>query len=309
MSADPPATVAGAIHQTPRRAFVTGGTGFLGGGLVSSLLADGWKVTVLVRESSDRARVALLQQRGASIAEHDGTTEQLVELLAWATPSMVWHAAARFVGQHATADIASLVQDNVLFGTQLLEAMHRTGSRSLVVVGSAWQQHENAEYAPVSLYAASKQAFEAMAQWYSDVAGMRIVVTRLTDVYGPNDERRKLLWALHNAEQTRATLEMNDGSPYIDLLHIDDAIAALRIAADRARAAGGAMERWAVRPGRAMQLRELVALWERVRRTTLDVHWGARPLRARETMSPWTRGELLPHWAPCVPLEDGLRSL
>ncbi len=312
-SGDPPPadSPAGDVkqHRPSQRAFVTGGTGYLGGRLVASLLAEGWAVTVLVRRSSDRARVSALQQRGVRIAEHDGSTAQLVELLSTSAPSVVWHAATRFVGEHAIGDVAPLVQDNVVFGTQLLEAMYRTGARSLVVAGSAWQQHDNVDYAPVSLYAASKQAFEAMAAWYSDVAGMRIVVTRFTDVYGPDDERRKLLWALRTAERMQSTLEMNDGSPYIDLLHVDDAIAALRVAANRARADGGAMERWAVRPGRALRLRELVALWEAVRGTTLKVMWGARPLRARETMIPWTSGELLPEWAPRISLEDGVRAL
>jgi nucleoside-diphosphate-sugar epimerase len=233
----------------------------------------------------------------------------LVTLVAAVRPVVVWHLATRFTSTHAVDDVEPLVRDNILFGAQLLEAMSRSGARSLVVAGSAWQQHDNADYAPVSLYAATKQAFEAMAAWYAEVRDLRVVVTRLSDVYGPGDTRRKLVWALAEAERTGNALPMNDGSPYIDLLHVDDAVAALRVAGDRAVARAGGMEHWAVRGGRSMPLRELVALWQQVRGTTFPVQWGALPLRAREATTPWTAGDVLPEWMPAIRLEDGLRGL
>ena len=48
------------------RAFVTGGTGFLGANLIEQLLADGWQVTAMHRSGSD---TSLLRQLGVDLVE------------------------------------------------------------------------------------------------------------------------------------------------------------------------------------------------------------------------------------------------
>jgi len=52
------------------RAFVTGGTGFIGGRMVDRLLADGWDVTALVRSPE---RAARMQERGVTLVPGDIT--------------------------------------------------------------------------------------------------------------------------------------------------------------------------------------------------------------------------------------------
>ena len=301
MSADEP--------TIPRRVLVTGGTGYLGGRLISALRTRGSDVAAIVRRDTPTHRLATLRNAGVITLEHDGDTGQLCDLLQEARPEVVFHCSTRFVSEHKVDDVAPLVRDNILFGVQVAEAMRRTGVRSLVVTGSAWQQHDNAAYSPMSLYAASKEALESMLAWYAQVGEVRVLVARLTDLYGPDDERRKLLWALRNAERTGQVLAMNDGSPFIDLLHIDDAVNALLTAAARLEGTSVPFETWAVRTGRSLPLRDLVRVWQSVRGTRVNVEWGARPLRARETMKPWTATALLPDWSAKIPLEEGLLQL
>ncbi|MFV8780817.1 NAD-dependent epimerase/dehydratase family protein [Microbulbifer sp. SA54] len=73
------------------RAFVTGGTGFLGANLIEQLLADGWQITAMHRNGSD---TALLQKLGvdlveASLADIDSLRAALPENL-----DAVFHVAA-----------------------------------------------------------------------------------------------------------------------------------------------------------------------------------------------------------------------
>ncbi|WP_226664280.1 NAD-dependent epimerase/dehydratase family protein [Microbulbifer aggregans] len=73
------------------RAFVTGGTGFLGANLIEQLLADGWQVTAMHRSGSD---TTLLQKLGvelveASLADIDSLRAALPENL-----DAVFHVAA-----------------------------------------------------------------------------------------------------------------------------------------------------------------------------------------------------------------------
>ncbi|KAA9130939.1 NAD-dependent epimerase/dehydratase family protein [Marinihelvus fidelis] len=76
-----------------QHAFLTGGTGFVGGHLAHELLAGGWTVTVLVRDPDTRAARQLAAQ-GAGL--HTGDVTDPASLLAGMKPgtTAVFHAAA-----------------------------------------------------------------------------------------------------------------------------------------------------------------------------------------------------------------------
>lgn len=294
-----------------RCALVSGATGFVGGELVRALRTAGWTVHAIVRPTSDPVVVAGLQDARCTVHVHDGSLASLLRTVGAAAPVCTWHLATRFVGEHAGKDVVPLVRDNVEFGTLLFEALASTPHPAVVTAGSHWQQFDNAPYSPLSLYAATKQAFDAVAAYYTEVGGFRVVECLLTDTYGPSDRRHKLLWQLREAARTGMPLAMSgDGSQYIDLLHVDDAVRALVSAADRATdATAGTSERWAVRPHAAITVRELVEHYGRAIGRAVPVEWFARPRRPREMHVPWTAGEVLPGWTPIVGLDDGLRSL
>jgi len=58
------------------RAFVTGGTGFIGGRMVERLLDDGWDVSALVRSPERAARI---RDRGATLVLGDVTEPETFE--------------------------------------------------------------------------------------------------------------------------------------------------------------------------------------------------------------------------------------
>ncbi len=285
----------------PRRvALVTGATGFVGGHLVRRLKADGWTVSSVVRRSSD----------DVDAHHHDGTTESLGRIVAAVRPDVVFHLASRFVAEHTSGDVESLVRDNMLFGTQLLEAMKGGNASALVNVGSAWQHYGDAEYAPTSLYAATKQAFCDLAEYYVAAHGLRMVTVEFTDTYGPGDTRRKLIPVMLGAERSGAELEMVGDEMMLDFVHVSDAVEALVIAAERVLGATATCsERFAVRSGAPVTPRALFAIWERARGNAVAARFGARPYRQREMLAPWTQGETLPGWTPSISLDEGLRDL
>jgi len=100
------------------RAFVTGGTGFIGGNLVRALLADGCEVRALVRPASDRRNLAGLP---IELAEGDLSDRQkLTERIAGC--DVVFHAAAHY--SLWARDCDSIYRVNVT-GTENLLAASR----------------------------------------------------------------------------------------------------------------------------------------------------------------------------------------
>lgn len=291
-----------------RVALVTGSTGFVGGHLVRRLVREGWQVHVVSRIGSclpDAPELAHVKNH-----IHDGSTQSLVECVTHAKPDVVFHLASLFLSQHAVKDIESLIQSNVLFGSQLLEAMKLNGVACFINTGTSWQHFNNEDYNPVCLYAATKQAFEAILEYYVQACDIKAITLKLFDTYGPDDRRPKLFNLLNKAAKTGEPLDMSAGEQLIDLVHIDDVVEAYVLAAQRVLA-GKALkhEIYAVSSGHPLPLRELVELYATVTEQVVPVNWGARPYRYREVMVSWKQGENLPEWMPKISLKTGLSSL
>lgn len=284
--------------MTDRRALVTGATGFVGGALVRRLAADGWTVDALVRTPDADLPAAVTAHMIP--ADVDG----LISLVAELDPTHCFHLATAFRGVHVPADIAPMVEANLGFGTALAEACARVDGLAFVNTGTVWQHYDAAPYSPVSLYAATKQAFRDLLVFYEEVEGLAVHTLELTDTYGPDDTRAKLIPFLLRAGAEGTSLDMTDGTQLIDLVHVDDAVSALLAVAD-----APAGETFGARGDGAITLRELVDRFQAATGLTLDVHWGVRPSRPREMLRPWMTAPSPPGWSPGVRLDDGLRAL
>jgi len=292
-----------------KKALITGATGFVGKHLVRRLVEDGWQVCIVLRKSSFIETLGDTAVR-VEVFEHDGSTGSMAGIVKESAPDVVFHLASLFLAQHTLDDIEGLVRSNVLFGTQLLEGMSAAGVTRLVNTGTSWQHYENSDYNPVCLYAATKQAFEAMVGYYVETCSMKAVTLKLYDTYGPEDTRKKLFALLRQAWVEGTRLDMSAGDQMIDLVYIDDVVEAFMLSArllldDKVVRSA----EYAVSSGSPIRLKDLVETYSRVTGHKLDINWGARPYRPREVMEPWSRGRPVPGWEPGVKLEIGLRRL
>ncbi|MCE1236229.1 MAG: NAD(P)-dependent oxidoreductase [Hyphomicrobiales bacterium] len=287
-------------------ALVSGATGFIGAHLVRRLLGLGRRMVAVTRGTSD---VAALRAAGVDVLVDPGDAAGLAAAVAEVRPATVFHLAAKFVALHAVGDVDALVASNLGFATRLVEAAVGAGCRRIVAAGTSWQVAANGEERPNSLYAATKAAFETILTHYAEADGAKVVTLRLYDTYGPGDVRRKLLPLLLSALSSGERLGLSPGEQRLDLVHVDDVVEAFLVA-ERRTAAGeaGRVERFAVRSGRAVSVRELVAILETVSGRAMPVTFGERPYRVGEVMAP-APGEILPGWRARIELEDGLSAL
>lgn len=112
------------------RAFVTGGTGFLGRPLAAALLAKGWEVTVLTREPT-RARD--LESRGATLVEGDVSRPGFSSGLRGA--DVVFHLAAWF--EFGVRDFRRMFEINVTGTANVLALAKDGGVPRVVYTGAA----------------------------------------------------------------------------------------------------------------------------------------------------------------------------
>ncbi len=292
-----------------QKALITGATGYIGAKLCQRLLTEGWQVDVLIRDTGRPLAEALI----GKVTPHfyDGSTQSVQAAVAAANPDVVFHLASLFIAEHHSEQVTDLINSNLLFGTQLAEACARTGVKRFINTGTSWQHYRSDGYDPVCLYAATKQAFEDILDFYADAFGMRVITLKLFDTYGSDDPRPKLVNLLVNAMKTGEALGMSPGEQLLDLVHIDDVTRAFAIAAQQLLddASSRSHERYAVSSGTPISVRQLVALLEQVTGKANNVTYGARPYREREVMSPWQSRKTLPGWRAQIGTIEGLAAM
>ena len=284
--------------STARVALVTGATGFIGGRLVRSLLVDGWETHAIVRPSSNAT--TLRDVLGSSkVHEHDGSISGLINIVGSVRPLVVFHLASLVITDYVVADVEPLIRSNILFGTQLLEAMAIAGVSVIVNTGTISQHYEGRDYSPAYLYAATKQAFQDVLQFYCEARGLHAVTLELPDTYGPGDRRPKLLTLLAGAARTGETLALTPGDQFLDLLHVEDVVHGCEVAADGLLTGKlPSPSRYRLSSGSLVRLKNVVELYREATGRVVNVVWGGRPYRAREVMEPISPIPILPGWVP-----------
>ena len=291
---------------------MTGITGFIGHHLGERLVNDGHEVHAIVRPTSKIKELSENLQRNVTfhVYDKDNTVLDIVTDLCVddSRPDVVYHLAANFLNEHTFEDIQDLIQSNITFGTELLDAMVANNVYNFINVGTFAQHFEDAEYSPTNLYAATKECFEGIITYYVEARNLKCIALHLFDTYGADDKRGKILGLLKRIAESGETLKMSPGGQLIDIVYIDDVIEAF-IAAGKLLAACkyDYCGTYGVSSTKPLLLRQVVKIFEDVAGKKLSIEWGGRPYRAREVMVPWSSYKLLPGWQPKVSLQEGIK--
>lgn len=283
------------------RILITGATGFIGTNLVRELRKQ-HSLFILGQFEGDPGKLDI-----PGIAMTDDL-RRLADYIKGNRIEGIIHLASLYLPVHAPEQVRDLVSSNVYFGTAVLEAASLAGCvRWFLNTGSIWQNYhvKGAEYNPVNLYAATKQAFIDLAKYYIDVFGIRFCTLKLCDTYGPRDTRRKLFRLFKDYSESGEVLKMSPGAQKIDLLYISDIVAGFTCLAERLAGDAELADEYVLTSGRQIPLRELARLFCEVSGRELHIEWGGRPYRDREVMIPW-KGVPLPGWKAEVPVEEGI---
>lgn len=287
---------------------ITGATGFIGYNLAKYLVQDNC-VYCLVRKTSNL--VNLQQLSGVKFIYYTGNTLDLIAAINGIKFDLVYHLASLFIAEHKTEQIEDLIDSNIKFPLQLLEALSVTQQEiKLVNTGTAWQNYDNSDYNPTCLYAATKQSFEDIIKYYHEARELSFITLRLYDSYGPKDERKKLFWLLNNLKETGNILDMSPGEQKLNIVHIKDIVFAFEMAGEMLLVDCNIINSiFGVYSDEEYSLQEVVKIFEKINQCNLNINWGKREYRQRELMQPQYNYPLLPNWNASIKLYDGLKSL
>jgi nucleoside-diphosphate-sugar epimerase len=213
-------------------AFVTGGSGFIGGHLLRRLIGEGWAVRALARSDASAGKVAALgaEPVRGSLADESALTRGA------AGAEVVFHAAAKVSDWGPWDDFWDV---NVHGTRRLLAAASAAGARRFVHVGTeAVLLHGQPlvyadERAPLawsspSRYAVSKAHAEAIVVATS---GVETIVIRPRFVWGPGDTT--LLPRMVELVESGQFRWIGGGRHLTSTTHVDNCVEGLMLAATR----------------------------------------------------------------------------
>lgn len=284
---------------------ITGLSGFLARYICQNYKSHGWDVHGVIRKITNPKSITFIPSN--NIHEMGDDYAFINDILEKVKPDIVIHLASLFISEHNPQQIDALIESNILFGTKLLEAMRQSNVKKIINVGTAWQNYNGSCYRPVNLYAATKQAFADILEYYVDAEGFSAVTLKLTDTYGSNDPRNKIVNLLCMSAREKKTLEMSPGEQLIDLIHADDVANCFGIVGhDLLSNDKPGHAQFYVGSGEMISLKSLINILGEILGTSIPVIWGARDYRRREVMIPFL-GLRYPGWEPLIKIHEGLR--
>lgn len=227
------------------RVFITGTAGFIGFHLAQRLLGEGHAVfgydglTPYYDVRLKRARNALLAQSSAYTFV-EGMLEDRAALdraLAAARPDIVVHLAAQAGVRYSMEHPESYLSSNLVGSFNLFDAAKQVRPRHLLVASSSsvyggnpklpFAEIDRTDF-PVSLYAASKRATEAMSHSAAHLADIPTTCFRFFTVYGPWGRPDMALYKFVDAiEAGRAIEVFGEGRMRRDATDVGDLVEAI----------------------------------------------------------------------------------
>lgn len=238
--------------MTARRVLVTGGLGFLGSNLTAACAARGDAVTIVdnlhAGAGGNRANI-----RGLDARVIDGDVRDSDLMAACVRDAeVVFHCAALTSHAGSMTDPIETAAVNAGGTLTLLEAARRANPAVRIVhVGTSTQigkmraspiDEAHGEF-PLDVYSATKTAAEKYVLVYASAHGLRASVVRLSNVYGPRAHVRTARFGFINffvglGLQGKTITVFGEGAQLRSATHVDDAVAALMLAAGSDAARG-----------------------------------------------------------------------
>ena len=287
-----------------KRVLITGITGYIGSHLARALLPD-CEVYGLVREPLNTMYISDIADR-LQLFPCDGRYESVERALQKVKPEIVYHLATYYTGTHGADVTPRMLAANITLGGYLLEAMCACGCKALVYASTVMTHYQSEVYRPLNLYAATKQALSDLIDYYTDTGLLQAVTLVLSDTYGPDDKRPKILNLIKKVALSGEHIALSDGEQDYDVVHIDDVVRAFQIAGTRALSMEQGNETYQVFAEQPLTLRATVETMLRVNNLKLDAGWGERLRLEREMRKVIRIYPALPGWRQEVPLELGL---
>ena len=232
------------------KVLVTGTAGFIGFHLARHLLDEGFRVHGF-DGMTDYYDVTLKQRRHQMLLQNNGfsATEGMLEdndaFQAMATefaPDIIVHLAAQAGVRYSLENPRAYIESNVVGTFNVMEAARELQVKHLLMAStsSVYGANEDMPFCetdkadtPLTIYAATKKANEAMGHSYAHLWDLPTTMFRFFTVYGPWGRPDLALFKFVDAILDDRPIDIyNHGDMYRDFTHVNDLVRGIRLLID-----------------------------------------------------------------------------
>jgi len=300
-------TMAGAGGQI----LITGGGGMIGAHLARRFVGDGRRVTVTTRSSGCPARLEDVKDRLQILRVDLRDSDSVSDMVSRAEPDVVIHLASTAFNPPPT--VTSHIDVNVLGMVHLVESLRDRSGLKIVHAGSAAQYNdgddlsEDMEQSPTTWLGISKTCAAAVLHGAGRIYGLDTVELRLFTPYGPWERPGRLIPFTILAALRGEAVQLGDGRPERDYVHIDDVVDAFQRAMTKKLPTGSAIN---VGSGVGRSVAAVASRILELMGKPVDLKIGTKPARADEiwkSSARISRAKELLDWRPLIDFDEGLR--
>lgn len=235
-----------------RKVFITGTAGFIGFHLAELLLAEGFRVHGY-DGMTDYYDVRLKQRRHQMLMQNPGfsmtegmleDTDTLNKAADDFAPDIIIHLAAQAGVRYSLENPRAYIESNVVGTFNVMEAAKRLKVEHLLMASTSSVYGANEEMpfdemekadTPLTIYAATKKANEAMGHSYAHLYDLPTTMFRFFTVYGPYGRPDLALFKFVDAILDGRPIDIyNHGDMYRDFTYVKDLVRGIRLLIDAA---------------------------------------------------------------------------
>jgi len=214
---------------------VTGGAGFIGSNLVDGLVKLGHKVCVI--DNLSTGKKAYLNPK-AKFYKADICSPAIDKIFKKEKFDYVFHLAAQIDVRKSVAEPEFDNKVNAMGSYRVFKNSGLNKVKKVIFISTGGALYgdclkpatEETLIQPVSPYAIHKYAAERYLAMYGELAGLKHVILRLANVYGPRQysggECGVIGIFTYNIAKSRSSVLYGDGSKTRDFVYVADAVAA-----------------------------------------------------------------------------------
>ncbi|HMT42383.1 GDP-mannose 4,6-dehydratase [Sphingorhabdus sp.] len=225
-----------------KRIFITGTAGFIGYHLAELLIAQG-HVVGGYDGMTDYYDVRLKERRHAMLNQHEGfsATEAMLEdqerlqtAISSFKPDVIVHLAAQAGVRYSIDNPRAYLDANIVGTFNVMEAARVSGVQHLLMASTSSVYGANTHMpftetervaTPLTFYAASKLANEAMGHSYAHIYNLPITVFRFFTVYGPWGRPDMALFKFTKGIINGTPIDIyNNGDMWRDFTYVEDLV-------------------------------------------------------------------------------------
>ncbi len=293
-----------------KKVLVTGGTGFIGGHLVSRLKKENAYLCIIDKNIKQKDNYAFIEHHKADLSD----ISPLREIISNFSPEYIFHLAACNSHEETPGAIDEIRRSNINGTSNILDITKNIRYQRLVFLssgevyfGNKAPFKETMDTRPSSYYSKSKIESERECRRHIEDFGKPITILRASVVYGPGQRANMFISSMVKASVDNEPFDMTPGEQTRDFLFVTDLASALMKACASGSAAGQTIN---IGTGIPTRLSDAVRAMQKLV-PGFRANIGARSYRKNEIFEYYfdiSKAKKLLGWQPNFSLEKGIKE-